>query len=81
MKLTEQDKLGEGTYGMVYKIMTKANQTACAAKIFKIPLKMMDSLEQLGYERELKVLQEISHPFVIKYIEEFVHREKLCIVT
>jgi hypothetical protein len=50
MKLTEQNKLGEGTYGTVYKIMTKANQTACAAKIFKIPLKMMDSLEQLGYE-------------------------------
>jgi serine/threonine protein kinase len=73
MKLTEQNKLGEGTYGTVYKIMTKVNQTPCAAKIFKIPLKMMDSLEQLVYERELKVLQEISHPFVIKYMEEFVH--------
>jgi hypothetical protein len=53
--------------------MSKANQTACAVKIFKIPLRMMDSLEKLGYERELQVLQETSHPFVIKYMEEFVH--------
>jgi serine/threonine protein kinase len=73
MKLTEKNKLGEGAYGTVYKIMTKANQTACAVKIFKIPLKIMDSLEKLGYERELQVLQETSYPFVIKYMEEFVH--------
>ncbi len=49
MKLTEENKIGEGTYGTVYKIMTKDKKTACAAKIFKIPLKMMDSLDELGY--------------------------------
>ena len=73
MKLTEKKKLGEGTYGAVYKVKTKVNRRPCAAKIFKIPLKMMDSLDQLGYDRELKVLQETSHPFVIKYMEEFVY--------
>jgi serine/threonine protein kinase len=74
MKLTEENKLGEGTYGAVYKITTKNKpQRVCAAKIFKIPLKMMDDLDQLGYDRELKILQESSHPFVIKYMEEFVH--------
>ncbi len=49
MTLTEENKLGEGTYGAVYKVMTKVNPRACAAKIFKIPLKMMDSLDQMGY--------------------------------
>jgi serine/threonine protein kinase len=74
MKLTKENKLGEGTYGAVYKIKTKSKPSIpCAAKIFKIPLKMMDSLDQLGYDRELKILQETSHPFVIKYMEEFVH--------
>ena len=53
--------------------MTKVNSRPCAAKIFKIPLKMMDSLDQIGYDRELKVLQKTSHPFVIKYMEEFVY--------
>ena len=73
IKLTDENKLGEGSYGAVYKIMTNDKKTACAAKIFKTPFKMMNALEQLGYDRELKILQEIDHPFVIKYMEEFVY--------
>ncbi len=56
MKLKDKNKLGEGAFGSVYKIMTKDKQIACAAKIFKIPFKMMSSLEKLGYDRELKIL-------------------------
>jgi serine/threonine protein kinase len=42
----------------------------------------MDKLLQLGYDRELKILQETSHPLVIKYCEEFIYKlETLCIVT
>ena len=61
--------------------MTKDEKTACAAKIFKVPFKLMDSLEQLGYDRELKILQETTHPFVVKYMEEFFYKDRLCIVT
>jgi hypothetical protein len=57
----------------VYKIKTKEKKTACAVKIFKIPFKLMSSLEKLGYDRELKILQEASHAFVVKYMEEFVY--------
>ncbi len=71
IKLTEDNKIGEGTYGEVYKITTKDQKTVCAAKILKMPFKMMKPLQQLGYDRELKILQETSHPFVIKYMEEF----------
>ena len=73
MNLTDNNKLGEGVFGAVYKIMTKDQKTACAAKIFKIPFKIMNALGKLGYDRELKILQEIDHPFVIKYMEEFVY--------
>lgn len=45
MKLTEKKKLGEGAYGTVYKIKTKNEKTTCAVKIFKIPYKIMSSLE------------------------------------
>ena len=72
-KMDLTNKLGEGAFGRVYKIMTYDNKTECAAKIFKIPLKMMSSLEKLGYDRELKILQEASHPFVVKYMEEFAY--------
>jgi serine/threonine protein kinase len=53
MKLTEKNKLGEGAFGAVYKIETTDKQTLCAAKVFKIPFKMMSTLEKLGYDREL----------------------------
>jgi serine/threonine protein kinase len=31
----------------------------------------MTSKEEMGYERELKILKEADHPFIIEYIEEF----------
>ena len=73
INLDEKNKLGEGAYGTVYKIKTKDKKVTCAAKFFKVPYKMMSQLEQLGYDRELKILQETSHPFVVKYMEEFVY--------
>ena len=50
MKLNDKNKIGEGAYGSVYKIKTKDLKTECAAKIFKIPVKMMSSLEKMGYD-------------------------------
>ncbi len=49
-------ELGEGTYGKVYKIMTHDQKTECAAKIFNTSYEKMESLEKLGYGRELKIL-------------------------
>ena len=53
IKLTEQNLLGEGADAKVYKVEAKKTGVICAAKFFKIPKHMMDSLENLGYEREL----------------------------
>jgi serine/threonine protein kinase len=71
LKISDKYKIGEGTYGAVYKIKTADTKEVCAAKIFKIPVQQMSFLEQQGYYRELKILQEASHPFVVKYMEEF----------
>ncbi len=37
----------------------------------------------MGYERELEILKEAEHPFIIEYIEEFAVEDNkmLCIVT
>jgi serine/threonine protein kinase len=71
IKLTEEKKLGEGSFAQVYKIKRKKDGLVCAAKIFKIPLGIMNSKDERGYERELKILKEAKHPFVVEYIEEF----------
>jgi serine/threonine protein kinase len=43
----------------------------------------MTTKEEMGYERELKILKEADHPFIIEYIEEFSVEDNnlLCIVT
>ena len=53
----------------------------CAGKIFKISLSSMNSKEVKGYERELEILKECEHPFIIEYVEEFEYQNRLCIVT
>ena len=71
IKLDEKNKLGEGSFAAVYKIERRRDNKLCAAKIFKISLSNMSSKEEMGYERELEILKEAEHPFIIEYIEEF----------
>jgi serine/threonine protein kinase len=63
--LDEANKLGEGSFATVYKVKRLHDNQLCAAKIFKIPLSNMNSKEEMGYERELKILKEADHPFII----------------
>lgn len=82
IELNEENSLGEGSYSHVFKVYRKSDGLICAAKIFRIPLELMDSIDKLGYNRELKILKLADHPFVLKFIEEFPYKEKkLCIVT
>jgi serine/threonine protein kinase len=39
----------------------------------KLKYQDMDSEEKLSFDRELKILKESDHPFIIKYIEEFLY--------
>ncbi len=50
---TEQNKLGEGAYAIVYRWVKKETKELVAAKIYKTPLSTMMENEHKGYEREL----------------------------
>ena len=65
MELTEDNLLGEGSFGQVYKIQRKSDGLLCAAKLFKVPLDFMDTNENLSYKRESKILKIADNPFVI----------------
>ncbi len=43
----------------------------------------MTTKDEMSYQRELKILKEADHPFIIEYIEEFSVDDNnlLCIVT
>lgn len=65
ISLTRENLIGEGNQGDVYKVLDKHQNKVHAAKFLKVPLDCMDSEDRLGYERELEILQDITHPFII----------------
>jgi serine/threonine protein kinase len=65
MKLSEDKMLGEGSFAQVYKVKRKKDGLECAAKLFKVPLSAMNSKDETGYERELQILKQANHPFLI----------------
>lgn len=68
-----ENKIGKGSFAVVYKVKKRGSLELCAAKVYNVPISMMLAREQQGYERELKILRTVNHPFVIRYIEEFVY--------
>jgi serine/threonine protein kinase len=67
-----ENKIGKGSFAVVYKVKKPGSLEICAAKVYNVPISMMLAREQQGYERELGILKTVKHPFVIRYIEEFV---------
>jgi serine/threonine protein kinase len=42
----------------------------------------MNSKDEKGYKKEIEILKQANHPFVIEYIEDFINKnDQVCIVT
>ena len=65
IKLNDDNFIGEGSYAQVYKIIRKKDELVCAAKIFNVPLALMNKKEETGYKREIEILKKSNHPFII----------------
>jgi serine/threonine protein kinase len=72
-EIRPENRIGSGSFATVYKVKRPGTLELCAAKVYTVPLSMMLAKEQQGYERELKILKNVNHPFVIRYIEEFTY--------
>ncbi len=44
-------------------------------------LEHMDYEDKLTYERELDILESMTHPLIIEFKEQFLYKEKVCLVT
>ena len=67
-----KEKLGEGTYGVVYKALDR--QTGAFTALKKIRLEREDEGVPSTAIREISLLKEIQHPNVVK-LQDVVHTE------
>lgn len=62
---TMQKKLGEGSYGSVYRVMCKASRQLRAMKI----IKKADVTNEENVFAELETLRQLDHPNILKLYE------------
>ena len=69
------EKLGQGNYGVVYKVMKKSTKEIFAAKISTI---LKSNLE--NFKKEINVLKQCNSPYIIKYHNSYLKNNKIWII-
>ena len=72
-KYTKVEKVGEGTYGVVYKCKVKDTNDYVALK--KIRLENEDEGIPSTSIREISILKQLRHPNIV-YLIDLIHGEK-----
>ena len=72
------EKIGEGTYGVVYKAMDKNTQRIVALK--KIRLESEEEGVPSTAIREISLLKELAHPNIVRLLEVVHNKAKLYLV-
>lgn len=73
---TKIREIGSGSFGKAYLVQTAGR----SAVLKEVDMSRMDQLERAQAEGEVRVLQKLKHPYIVKYWESFVHSRRLCIV-
>ncbi|KXZ49455.1 hypothetical protein GPECTOR_21g681 [Gonium pectorale] len=69
-------KLGTGTYGSAYLVTLRANPNQQYV-LKKVKVEGGD----VSADSEVKVLRSLCHPLVLSYVDHFMYKGHLCIVT
>ena len=72
------EKLGEGTYGIVYKAIDKVTNKIVAVKVMRLDEE--DEGVASTTLREVGVLKKMHHPNIVSLVDTFVHEQQLTIV-
>merc|ERR1719198_2746135 len=77
-KYLKVEKLGEGTYGTVYKAKVRGQNQFVALK--KIKVEAEDEGVPSTAIREISLLKELDHPTIVRLLEVFHSENKLYLV-
>jgi hypothetical protein len=64
------EKIGEGGFGTVYKAYNKLDSNLYAVK--KIPIKMIENINNYIPLREVRQLSQLNHPNIIRYYSAWI---------
>lgn len=73
------EKIGEGTFGNVFKVYHKATKTFRAIKILKKTA--VSKMEAHKILKEVDILKKLDHPHIVKIYEVFFYQNNYYIVT
>ena len=71
-------QLGEGTYGKVYKVKNKQNNSIRAMK--RIDKYWLDKLNDNEVVKEIEILKDLNHPYIIKLYEYYVNDKYIYLI-
>ncbi|CAI2387040.1 unnamed protein product [Moneuplotes crassus] len=76
------EKLGEGAYSEVYKVLRITDNIVYALKKCKFKIESLNKKEIMNSLNEVRILASIDHKNVISYKEAFYDKESLslCII-
>lgn len=72
------EKVGEGSYGIVYKCHDNFTGRTVAMK--RIPLIVNDGGVPSTAVREVSLLRELNHPYVVRLLDVVLHEAKLLLI-
>ena len=72
-------KLGEGTYGKVFKVINKNNKSIRAMK--QIGKHWIKDLNDNEVMKEIEILKYLNHPFIIKLYEYYVTDKSIFLIN
>lgn len=71
-------KLGQGSFGIVYKVKRKMDSNVYVMK--QIDISKMNSRMKQDAINEGHILSKMNNPYVVKYYDSFIDKNVLCIV-
>ncbi|KAL4156539.1 hypothetical protein PRNP1_005569 [Phytophthora ramorum] len=71
------ERIGEGSYGKVYKAVNKASAEVVALKVVPVESEDQDAFDELT--REIRILERCESPFVVQYRGSFSYESQLWI--
>ena len=72
-------KLGSGTFGQVYKVQNKNNKSIRAMK--KIAKYWLNNLNDNEVMKEIEILKNLNHPYIIKLYEYYVTNDYIFLIN